>query len=94
MKRFLTTVYGVVTAIAFSLGLVVAVLFVIALIVGQDLGETLALLAGDIMMWGIALAAVAVLAGLLYIYLYRPHSLVMEKRPNNADDKTPGSDAQ
>lgn len=94
MKRFLTTVYGIVTTIAFSLGLVVAVIFVVAIIVGQDLGETLALLAGDIMMWGIALAAIAVLAGLLYIYLYRPHSLVMEKRPNNADDKTPGGDAQ
>ena len=93
MKRFLTTVYGVVTAIAFSLGLVVAVLFVIALIVGQDLGETLALLAGDIMMWGIALAAIAVLAGLIYIYVTGSHSLVMEKSPKSDKKDSSDSDA-
>jgi hypothetical protein len=93
MKRFLTTVYGIVTAIAFSLGLVVAVLFVVALIAGQDLGESLALLAGDIMMWGIALAAVAVLAGLTYIYLDGSHSLVMEKSPKGNDKNPSDSDA-
>lgn len=87
MKRFLTALYGIVTAIAFSLGLVVAVIFVVALVIGQDLGETLALLAGDIMMWGIALAAVAVLAGLIYIYLDRSHSLLMEKPSNDSEQE-------
>lgn len=89
MRRFLTTIYGVITTIAFSLGLVVAVLFVVAIIVGNELGETLALLAGDIMMWGIALAAVAVLAGLLYMYRVGAHSLVMEKRPSQSGKDLP-----
>jgi len=93
MKRFLTTVYGVVTTIAFSLGMVVAIIFAVALIVGSDLGETLALMAGDVMMWGIALAAVAVLAGLIFIYIDRSHSLMMEKQPDtDGDDDAPGRD--
>lgn len=92
MKRLLVAIYGTVTAIAFSLGLVVALVFVVALLIGQDLGETLAVLAGDIMMWGIALAAIAVLAGLIFIYLYRSHSLVMEKPSNGDDEKKSGSD--
>lgn len=90
MKQLLTNIYGIVTAIAFSLGLVVAVIFVIALVIGQNQGETLALLAGDIMMWGIALAAIAVLAGLIYIYVDRSHSLMMDKRPNGDDEEHPG----
>lgn len=89
MKQLLTNIYGIVTAIAFSLGLVVAVIFVIALVIGQNQGETLALLAGDIMMWGIALAAIAVLAGLIYIYVDRSHTLMMDKRPNGGDEKHP-----
>ena len=92
MRRFLTTVYGIVTTVAFTLGFVVAVLFVVAIIVGQDLGTTLALLAGNIMNWGIALAAIAVLAGLVYIYLVGPHSLVMEKRPKTDDNTTPNNE--
>ena len=93
MRRFLTTVYGIVTTVAFSLGFVVAVIFVVAIIVGQDLGTTLALVAGDIMNWGIALAAIAVMAGLVYIYLVGSHSLVMEKRPSTDDKNTPDSEA-
>lgn len=93
MRRFLTTVYGIVTTVAFSLGLVVAIIFAVAMIIGNDLGTTLALVAGNIMNWGIALAAIAVMAGLLYIYLVGAHSLVMEKRPNTDDNTTPNNEA-
>ena len=53
---------------------------------------TLAVLAGDIMNWGIVLAAIAMAAGLVVIYATRAHSLMMEKPPNDADKKSSDDD--
>lgn len=67
-------------------------MFAVALIVGSSLGETLALTAGDLMMWGIALASIGVLAGLIFICVDRSHSLITDKQPGNDDDEIPGKD--
>lgn len=87
MLRFMTTIYGILTTIALFLGLIVAVIFIAAIIIGQ---EGWALLAADIMTWGIALAAIAMLAGMIFIYGTGSHDLKMEK-PSQPDTTT-GSD--
>lgn len=79
MTKILTNLYGILTTIALTLGLIVAIIFFAALIIGSDTGTTWALVAGEIMTWGIMLAAVAMLAGIIYIYATREHSLMMEK---------------
>lgn len=75
MLKLLTTVYGILTTIALALGLVVALVFLAALIAGD--GDW-AILAGDIMIWGIVLAAIALAGGMIYIYATGSHSLMME----------------
>lgn len=85
MIRLLTSIYGILTTFALLLGLVVAIIFFGALIVGQDLGATWALIAGKVMTWGIMLAAIAMAAGLIYIYATRAHSLTIGT-PSKGDD--------
>lgn len=85
MIAFLKQFYGVLALIALVLGFIVAVIFAGALIVGPDLGTDWALAGGEIMSWGIALAAVAVLIGLIIIYVTESHTLKMEKTPAAED---------
>lgn len=85
MTRFLQQFYGVLALIALLLGLIVAVIFAAALIVGSDLGNAWAIFGGELMTWGIGIAAVAVLAGLIIIYANGSHSLKMEKKPDSED---------
>lgn len=85
MISFLKQFYGVLALIALVLGFIVAVIFAVALIAGPDLGTEWALAGGQIMSWGIAIAAVAVLAGLIIIYVSGSHSLKMEKKPESED---------
>lgn len=88
MINFLEKFYGVLALIALVLGLVVAVIFAAALIAGQGLGNDWATFGGEIMTWGIGIAAVAVLAGLVIIYATRSHSLKMEKSSEPPSDET------
>ena len=85
MINFLKQFYGVLALIALILGFIVAVIFAGALIIGPDLGTDWAMAGGEIMSWGIAIAAVAVLAGLIIIYASGSHSLKMEKKPASED---------
>lgn len=80
MVRILTNIYGILTTVALAIGLVVAVIFFAALIAGQETGTSWALAAGEIMTWGIMLAAIATAAGLIYIYATGAHSLTMETK--------------
>lgn len=87
MLRLLTSIYGILTTIALLLGFIVAIIFITALIIGPSLGSNLALFAGEIMTWGIVLAAISLIAGLAYIYATGSHSLRMEK-PAKPEDNT------
>ena len=88
MLRLLTSVYGILTTIALLLGFVVAIVFITALLIGPNGGNSLALFAGEIMTWGIVLAAISLIAGLIYIYATGSHSLKMEKpaKPNESTE--------
>lgn len=87
MLRLLTSIYGILTTIALLLGFIVAIIFIAAIIIGPSLGSSLALFAGEIMTWGIVLAAISLIAGLVYIYATGAHSLKMEK-PTKPEDST------
>ncbi|WP_164215280.1 hypothetical protein [Virgibacillus sp. YIM 98842] len=78
--------YTWITLIALSLGLFVALLFLTALIIGGTTGENLAVVSGDLMTWSIRLATIAVLAGIINIYVSKRHTLTMDKDPDNQDE--------
>ncbi|GAB3790348.1 hypothetical protein [Virgibacillus kimchii] len=78
--------YTWITLIALSLGLLVALLFLTALIIGGTAGENVAVVSGTLMTWSIRLAAVAVLAGIINIYVSKKHTLTMDKDSANQDD--------
>lgn len=84
--------YSWITLIALSLGLFVALLFLTAIIIGGTTGENLAVVSGDLMTWSIRLAALAVLAGIINIYISKRHTLTMDKDPDNQDDIADGED--
>lgn len=84
--------YSWITLIALSLGLFVALLFLTAIIIGGTTGENLAVVSGDLMTWSIRLAALAVLAGIINIYISKRHTLIMDKDPDNQDDIADGED--
>lgn len=79
MSRIFASIYGILTFIALALGLLVAAVFTLAIIIGQEPGTVMALRSEEFMTWGIALAAVATAAGLVWVYATRSHSLKMEK---------------
>lgn len=71
--------YSWITLIALSIGLIVALMFLISLVIGGQNGENLAIAAADLMTWAIRLATLTVLAGLINIYVSKRHTLTMEK---------------
>jgi membrane protein implicated in regulation of membrane protease activity len=84
--------YTWITLIALSLGLLVALLFLTALIIGGSAGESLAVFSGDLMTWSIRLATIAVLAGIINIYASKRHTLTMDKDPDHQDEPAEGED--
>ncbi|MDQ0185891.1 hypothetical protein MKX78_21865 [Cytobacillus sp. FSL R5-0569] len=79
-------IYGMIALITLALGFVVAILFLIAIIIGGNQGELIAVFAGDVMNWCIKLAAIAVLFGIIDMYIRKEHSLTM-KSEEKKDDK-------
>lgn len=75
-----------IALITLALGFVVAILFLIAIIIGGNQGELIAVFAGDVMNWCIKLAAIAVLFGIIDMYIRKEHSLTM-KSEEKKDDK-------
>ena len=80
-------IYGMIALITLTLGFIVAILFLIAIVMGGDQGESIAVFAGDIMNWCIKLAAIAVLFGIIDMYIRKEHSLTMKSEEKKDDDK-------
>jgi hypothetical protein len=78
MVSFTDKVYTWLALITMALGVIVAFTFIVSLIIGGSAGESLAVFAGKMMTWGIRIAAVATLAGIINIYLKKEHTLTME----------------
>lgn len=65
------------TTLTIGIGLMTALLFIVAISSGGQFGETLAIFSGQLMQKGILLATLATIVGILHIYLNRSHSLTM-----------------
>lgn len=79
IQRFLRNIFSITLMIAIFGGGVIFIMFVVSLIIGGTSGESLALSAANyIMPVFIRLASIAVLSGLVWIYLKGRHSLSME----------------
>ena len=76
--------YAVIALVTMALGFFVFLLFAFGLLVGGSLGETVAIWAGEAMKWGIRLAAIAVLAGLIYLYIKNKHSLTIDSEKGHS----------
>lgn len=80
MKKVVNNLEGIyawITFIALMIGFVVAILFIVSFIIGGTTGGALAVFAGEVMNWAIKLATIAILLGLIYIYLSKKHTLTM-----------------
>ncbi|WP_070121775.1 hypothetical protein [Bacillus marinisedimentorum] len=70
--------YGWIAFVTMTLGVGVAGMFGVSFLIGGSAGESIAILGGQIMTWGIRLAAIAMVAGLLYTYVKQEHSLTLK----------------
>lgn len=83
-------VYGVVMAISFFAGFLPLIPFIIAIIIGGDAGESISVfLYKQYYPWVIALASIAVLIGLIAMYIGKLQGLSVKKinadNPDEAD---------
>ncbi|GEN30082.1 phosphoglycerol transferase MdoB-like AlkP superfamily enzyme [Cerasibacillus quisquiliarum] len=70
--------YSLIAFIALSVGAIVALLFIVSLIIGGNIGEGLAVRAGKLMNQAIYLAAMAMFFGLIHIYTAKRHTLTLK----------------
>ncbi|MGP9043558.1 hypothetical protein [Cytobacillus kochii] len=80
-------IYGMIALITLTLGFIVAILFLIAIVMGGNQGELIAIFAGEVMNWCIKLAAIAVLFGIIDIYIRKEHSLTMKSEGKKEEEK-------
>ncbi|MCM3706389.1 MULTISPECIES: hypothetical protein [Cytobacillus] len=82
IAKIMDKVYSSLALVTMALGVAVAIMFVFALILSGETGQSIAILAGKIMNWGIQLAAVATFAGIMVIYIRKEHSLTIDVEKN------------
>ncbi len=70
-------VYTWLAILTMALGFIVAMAFTLSLIIGGSAGDSMAVLSGNTMKWGIRLASIATLAGIVNIYLKKQHTLTL-----------------
>jgi len=89
IRELLHHVYALIAFATLALGFVVCLLFAFGIVVGGPPGESAAAWAGQLMQWAIRLAAIAVFAGLLNMYLTKRHTLTLkgEIPPGQPDKK-------
>lgn len=78
MKKIFESIYTIITMITMCVGFLVAMLFLLGIIVGGTVGSTLAVFAGKIISWAIIFATLAVLVGIVHIYVNKKHTLTID----------------
>ena len=82
MKKTITNLfanlYAWIAFLTMSLGLLTAVMFGASLVIGGSAGESVAVLAGNMMSWGIRFAAIAMVVGIVHTYAAKEHSLTLK----------------
>lgn len=71
-------IYTWLAILTMALGFLVAIAFAFSFMIGGDTGESLAVLSGKTMNWGIRIAAIATFAGIVNIYLKKQHTLTLD----------------
>ncbi len=89
MVNLMEKIYSVLALLTIALGVAVAVMFAVSFAIGGGSGESIAVLAGKVMSWGIRFAAVATLAGLVKIYLSKEHTLTINVEKTEVDENEP-----
>ncbi|ARI76354.1 hypothetical protein [Halobacillus mangrovi] len=75
--KLFENLYGWIAFLTMALGVLTATMFGISFIIGGGTGESIAVIAGTLMSWGIRFAAIAMLIGLVYTYMTKQHSLTL-----------------
>lgn len=89
MSNALKTCYGWLAFLAMILGLVLGVVFVLAIAVGGRTAVSLSAFGSSLMPWCIGTAALATLSGLLSMYAGREHALTVSGGPGEpAEERT------
>ncbi|MBX9973644.1 hypothetical protein [Cytobacillus firmus] len=89
IAKLMDKVYSWLALLTMALGVAVAMMFALSFIVSGGTGQSIAILAGKIMNWGIQVAAVATFAGIIKVYISKEHSLTIdvEKIKEPVEDK-------
>lgn len=78
--NILVKIYGVLMTVSFFAGIIPLIPFIIAIIIGGSLGETISVfLYKQVYPWIIALASIAVLVGLVAMYVGKKEGLSVKK---------------
>lgn len=78
--NILVKTYGILMTISFFAGIIPLIPFIIAIIIGGPLGETISVfLYKQVYPWIIALASIAVLVGLVAMYVGKKEGLSVKK---------------
>lgn len=80
MNKLFEGLYTFITFITLCVGFIVALLFFFGIIIGGAIGTSLALFAGKIISWAIVLAALAVLVGIIHMYITKEHTLTIDSQ--------------
>lgn len=79
IESFLRSIFSIFMIIAVSGGIITFILFLIAIIIGGKGGETLAVNTGKVYLpYFINAAAVAIMSGLIVLYMNGSHSLSLQ----------------
>lgn len=70
-------VFGVLMMVAILIGAVVAVMFIVGFIAGGSLGQSASVWGDKLMAYGIQIAALGVLFGLINFYAFGQHQLTL-----------------
>lgn len=90
-SKILEKTYSFITLLSMFVGFIVAIMFLIGIIAGGSFGESFSVFAGNLMTWAIRLASLAVLTGIIHIYLKKNHTLTITseniEEENTTDEK-------
>ncbi|SFH05974.1 hypothetical protein SAMN05660649_03669 [Desulfotomaculum arcticum] len=78
LENLLSNLFGIFIIVAICIGAVAALMFAVGFIAGEPAGANMALLGKKILDYGIKIAAVGVLCGLINFYTCGEHELTLK----------------
>ncbi|MDN4526428.1 hypothetical protein [Fictibacillus fluitans] len=87
LTKLMEKIYTWLAFATMLMGIVAAAMFILSLIVGGGFGESVSVFAGKFMTWGIRIAALAMVAGIVQIYANKQHTLTMNAENTEEPEK-------